>query len=107
MTNGIFKQIEEKFGLPSLSRISEVLKQIPDERKLRLVKQIIDSATKIKGSPEELELLLELIRLITMVDIEQLKAVKSITANLLKLVKLLPKEIATKEILAEIKKSLS
>ena len=108
MPNGIIKQIEEKLGLPSLTSVSEVLKSLPDERKLRLVKQILDSSAKVKGSPEELGTLLELIRVISSVSLEQLTAIKDITANLIKLSKLLPKEglanLPIKEIIEEVRK---
>jgi len=109
MPNGIVKQIEEKLGLPSLTSVSEVLKSLPDERKLRLVKQILDSSAKVKGSPEELETLLDLMRIITSASLEQLTALRDITANLVKLVRLLPKEglanLPLKEIIEEVRKS--
>lgn len=104
----ILKQLEEKLGLPSLLQVSDVLKHLPDESKLRLVKQILDSAGKVKGSPKELETLLELIRLITSADIEQLNAVREIISNVLKLVRYLPKEalkqLPVKEVMEEIRK---
>lgn len=105
----VMKHIEEKLGLPPLLQVSDVLKHLPDEPKLRLVKQILDSAGKVKGSPKELETLLELIRLITSADIEQLNAVREIISNLLKLVRYLPKEalkqLPVKEVMEEIRKS--
>jgi len=109
MSNGIMKQIEEKLGLPSLTQVSDVLKNLPDEPKLRLVKQILDSAGKVKSSPQELEALLELIRLISSADMEQLNAIKSITSNLLKLIKYFPKEalkqLPIMEIIEEMRKT--
>lgn len=109
MPNGLIKQIEEKLGLPSLTSVSEVLKNLPDEKKLRLVKQILDSAVKVKGGPEELETLLEVIRLISGASLEQLTAIRDITANLVKLARLLPKDLSLDklplgEIVSELKK---
>ena len=109
MPDGLLKSIEEKFGLPSLTQVSEVLKALPDERKLRLVKQILDSLAKLKGSPEELQMALELVRLIAGASMEQLNAIRDITANLVKLARYLPKEglkqLPLKEIADEISKS--
>lgn len=105
--NGLFSEIERKLGLPSLTQVSSVLKALPDERKLHLVKQILDSSAKVKGSPEELQRVLDLVRLISSADMEQLIAIRDITANLIKLVKLLPKDLKQlplKEIVEEMRK---
>lgn len=107
MPNGALRKIEQSFGLPPLTQVSEVIRSLPDEKKLRLVKQVLDSATKVKGSPEELRMVLDLIRLITATNMEQLTAVRDILANLAKLVKLLPKDLKQlplKEIIEEVKK---
>lgn len=105
----VMRQIEQKLGLPPLIQVSDVLKNLPDEKKLRLVKQILDSAVKVKGGPEELETLLQVIRLISSASVEQLTAIRDITANLLKLVRLLPKgmsldKLPLEEIVSELKR---
>lgn len=103
----VFREIEKKFGLPPLTEVASVLKALPDEKKLRLVKGVIDSAAKVKGSPEELKTLLELIKIIVTASPEQISAVKDITANLVKLAKYLPKDLKQlplKEIVEEVRK---
>jgi len=101
MPNGL----EKILGLPSLKEAAGSLRNLPDEKKLRLVKQILDSAAKVKGNPEELQMALELIRVIASADMEHLTAIKDITSNLVKLAKFLPKEglLPIKEIVDEIK----
>jgi len=105
----VLRAFEKKLGLPSLKEVAQTLERVPEEKKLRLVKQILDSATKVKGNPEELQMVLELVNLITSADMEQLTAIKDITANLVKLIKLLPKEglsqLPLREIVAEIRKT--
>jgi len=102
--------LEKAFNLPSLKNVSDTLRNLPDERRLRQLKQILGSAAKVKGSPEELQILLELIRLIVTADTEKLTAVKDITSNILKLVKYLPQEalkgLPLKEIVEEIRREL-
>lgn len=103
----VLRAFEKKLGLPSLKEVSQTLQNVPEEKKLRLVKQVLDSAAKVKGSPEELQMVLELINLITSASMEQLIAIKGITANLVKLAKLLPKEglsqLPLREIVAELR----
>lgn len=108
MPNGLLKSFEEKFGLPSLIQVSDVLKALPDEKKLRLVKQILDSVDKIKGGPDELQMALELVGVIVNADMEHLTAIRDITANLVKLARFLPKEglkqLPLKELIEEVRK---
>jgi hypothetical protein len=109
-----FKKFMNKtFGTPqealrTVTGISEAVTSL-DNSKLRLLKSILEAAAKVKGSPEELQTVLELVRLIVAADIGQLTAVRDITANLVKLVRLLPKEglasLPLKEIVAEVRKS--
>lgn len=105
MPNGL----EKALGLPSLKDAAGLLRNLPDEKKLHLVKQILDSAAKVKGGEEELQMALELIRVIASADMEHLAAIKDITSNLVKLVKLLPKDFSLdklplREIVDEIKR---
>ncbi|GAH43513.1 unnamed protein product, partial [marine sediment metagenome] len=96
-------------ALKAVREVSEALTSL-DRAKLRLVRSVIAEVGKVKGSPEELGTFLELIRLITSCDIERLKDINSITSNLVKLVKLLPKDMSLqalplKEIIAEVRSS--
>lgn len=96
------KDIESTVGLPKLSEVADTLRSLPDEKKLRLVKAIINDIGRVKGSPEELALAYSLIKTIAEADMEHLQAVKEITANLVKLVRLLPKDALGKLPLGEI-----
>ena len=115
MVMEIFREIKrmgnKTFGPPgealqTLKAVSEALTSL-DERKLRLVKSVLELVGKVKGSPEELQMILDLIRVIASASIEQLTAIRDITANLVKLARLMPtglKELPIKEIIAEVRK---
>lgn len=105
----LIREVEDKIGLPKLAEVAEVLKSL-DERKLRIVKAVLNDVSKIKGSPEELAMVVALVKYITDADMEHLNAVRDITANLVKVVKYLPKdaikELPLKEIAQEVKKAM-
>jgi len=112
MVMNIKKFFDETFGSPeealkAVRGVSEVLTSL-DKAKLRLVRSVIAEVGKVKGSPEELETFLEIMRLITSASLEQLTAIRDITANMVKLAKFLPKEglanIPIKEIIEEVRK---
>jgi len=108
----IKKILDETFGPPgealkTIRGVSEALSTL-DQPKLRLLKSTLDSVAKVKGSPQELDMVLELIRLIVSADMEKIVAVRDIVTNLVKLVRYLPKEalaaLPIKEIVGEIRK---
>ena len=112
MPNGLKKFMDDTFGPPgealkTLKGVSEALTSV-DQAKLRQVKSVLDTAAKVKGSPEELSMVLDLIRLIAGINMEQLTAIRDIMVNLTKLVRLLPsgglKTLPIQEILEEMKK---
>jgi hypothetical protein len=89
---GILENIEKKLGLPPLEDISKVLQKIPDERRLKLLKQVLDSAYKVKGSEEELAVVAKLVDVIAGVPTEKLVVLRDILKELNKLSRALPKE---------------
>lgn len=107
----LVRDIEKKIGLPRLSEVSQILKNLPDDKTLKQVRGIISDVGKVKGSPEELAVALTLIKYIVEADMEHLNAIKEITGNILKLSKLLPKDALTQlplgEIIEEIKKKIA
>ena len=113
MPNGLKKIFDEALGPPgealkTVRAISESLAAV-DEAKLRLVKSIIDSIGKVKGSPQELEAFLEIIKLITATDIEKLTVIRDIISLLVRAMRYLPKEglkgLPLKEIVEEFRQS--
>jgi uncharacterized protein HemX len=112
MVMNIKKWLDENVGdatqtLQVVKEISQCLAQI-DTPKLRMVKSIIESASKMKGDPQEIEAFLEILKLVATIDMAKLVVVKDIIANL----STLPlKELAEglsdlplKEIVAEMRK---
>lgn len=109
MVNDLKKFFDKTFGPPgealkAFKDISQAVSTL-DETKLHLLRETLETAAKVKGSPEELQALLELFRLIASTDMEHLKAVESITLNLVKLAKLFPKgQLNVRELIQEMKK---
>lgn len=110
MVMKIIREVEKSFGLPKLGEAAEVLKNLPDEARLKQVKGILAEVGKLKSGPEELGMALALIKLIVEADMEHLNAIRDITHNILKLSRLLPKDALNKlpigEMIAEVRKSM-
>lgn len=104
------RDVEEKMGLPKLTDAAQILKNLPDEKRLKQIRAIINDIGKIKGSPDELAMAVALVKFIVEADMEHLNAVKDITGNLVKLMRYLPKDTLIQlplgEIVEEIRKAL-
>lgn len=102
--------LDEIAKLPKLTEIRDILKNLPDENKLRLFKAITGDIVRIKGGPEELAAVYALIQLIANASMERLQAVKDITGNLAALLRHIPKgmlaNLPIKEISEEIRKAI-
>lgn len=90
---GILQQIEERFGLPPLSRASESLSNFPDTKRLKLVKEILDLAERVSEKAPELDKVLELIREINSVPPEKLVEVNKILKRVEKIMKEAPQDL--------------
>ena len=100
-------KLAEALGLPNLERVTEVLKNIPDESRLRLVRGILVDVSKMRQSAEELSLVVEIVRLIAGMPQEKVEAVRDTVQGLTKLVKILPKDLTAlpiRELLGEFRK---
>ncbi len=110
MVMEFLRGLETKAGLPKLTEVSDIMKNMPGEKTLGQLRAIIKDIGKIKGSPDELAMAVALLKLIVEADMEHLNAIKDITGNLVKLMKFLPKDALSQfplgEVLAEIKKSV-
>ena len=90
----VMKKVEEMFGLPSLERVTAL---IPDDKRLRLVKDILASAERLaKGaSPEILSSVLEVLRLVGEMPESKLAEVSAILRRVERLSKAMPESLAS------------
>jgi len=89
----IITEIERKFNLPSLSRATEILKNFPDARQLKALKQTLEVAERVSQTAPELNQVLDLIRAINEVPIEKLVQLEKLLKRLERIIKMAPPEI--------------
>jgi len=70
---GLIAQIEDKLGLPSLSKVTETLQKFPDMPRLRLIKSTLETCERLSRTAPELDQIVSLIREINSMPIEKLK----------------------------------
>ena len=87
------REAEKKFGLPPLSKFVETIDKLPDERRLKLSKEVLGVAERVSQSAPELEKIIDLIREINSMPIDKLDKVDKILKRIEKIMKAAPEEL--------------
>ncbi|GAI64916.1 unnamed protein product [marine sediment metagenome] len=87
------KEAERKLGLPPLSKFVETIDKLPDERRLKLIKEVLVKAERVSQSAPELEKVIDLIREINSIPIDKLDKVDKILKRIEKIMKAAPEEL--------------
>ena len=97
----ILSELENKLGLPKLSRVTESLDKFPDAKQLRLIKEVLVAAEKVSKSAPELDKVVVLIQEINSMPIEKLERLEKLLKRIEKIMKHAPQDLL--EFLASLK----
>lgn len=108
----VMSKMKELLGDPreTLAQVAEISKMLSqlDPYKMKQLRAIIEGMAQLKGSPQELNAVMEIVRFICCTSPEHLSAVRDITTNLVKLAHMLPKDglanLPFKDIIGEFRK---
>ena len=89
------REAEQKLGLPPLSRMAESLDKLPDEKRLKLIKEVLVIAERVSQSPPELDKVIDIIREINSVPVEKLDKVEKVLKRIEKIMKAAPEELVS------------
>ncbi|GAI65133.1 unnamed protein product [marine sediment metagenome] len=87
------KEAERRFGLPPLSKFAETIENLPDERRLRLIKEMLVVAERVSHTAPELDKVVNLIHELNSVPIEKLEKLEKLLRRIEKLIKTAPEEL--------------
>jgi len=89
----VAKEAERKFGLPPLSKLAESLDKLPDERRLKLIKEVLTLAERVSKTAPELDQVIRLIKEINSMPIEKLEKVERVLKRIEGIMKKAPQEL--------------
>jgi len=90
---GILSTIEEKLGLPPLSKVAETMQKLPDMPRLRLIKSMLETCERLSHTSPELEKVVALVNLIADTPTEKLEKLEKVLKQANKLVAKAPTEL--------------
>jgi hypothetical protein len=87
------REAERKFGLPPLSKFVETVEKLPDERRLKLIKEMLVVAERVSQTAPELDKVIGLIREINSIPIEKLNQLEKVLKRIEGIIKKAPQEL--------------
>jgi DNA-binding transcriptional regulator GbsR (MarR family) len=87
------REAERKFGLPPLSKFVETVEKLPDERRLKLIKEVLVVAERVSQTAPELDKVIGLIREINSIPIEKLNQLEKVLKRIEGIIKKAPQEL--------------
>ena len=90
---GLLGTLEEKLGLPPLSKVAETMEKFPDMPRLRVIKSILESCERLSRNSPELERVITLVNLIANTPSEKLEKLERVLKQANKLITKAPSEL--------------
>ena len=87
------REAERKLGLPPLSKLAESLDKLPDERRLKLIKEMLTLAERVSKTAPELDKVISLIHELNSVPIEKLERLEKVLKRIEGIIKKAPEEL--------------
>ena len=89
----ILGEIEQKLGLPKLSKVAESLDKFPDAKQLKLIKEVLVAADKVSQSAPELDKVINLIHELNSVPVDKLEKLEKVLKRIEGIMKKAPEEL--------------
>ena len=87
------REAEQKLGLPPLSKFVESLEKLPDERRLKLIKEVLALAERVSKTAPELDQVVTLIKEINSMPVEKLEKLEKVLKRIEGIMKKAPQEL--------------
>lgn len=89
----VAKEAEEKFGLPPLSKLVETVDRLPDEKRLKAIKDVLVIAERVSQNAPELDKVISLIHELNSIPPEKLSQLEKLLKRIEKIIKAAPEEL--------------
>ncbi len=90
---GLISTIEEKLGLPPLSRLAQSLDKFPDVKQLKLIKETLEVAERVSRTAPDLDTVVRLITEINAMPLEKLAKLENILTKIEGIIKKAPDQL--------------
>lgn len=89
----LVRDFEEKTGAPPLSKFLETVERLPDEKRLKAIREVLDAAYKVAQSGPELNEVIALIQEVNSIPPDRLKELEKVLKRIEGIMKKAPEEL--------------
>lgn len=89
----LLESLEEKLGLPALSKVANTLDKFPDRAQLTLIKEVLEIADRLSKSTIELEKVTMLLKEVNSISPEKLVELEKVLKRIEGIMKKAPNEL--------------
>ena len=89
----VLGRFEKTLGLPPLAEITKTLDKVPDEKRLKAIKNLLIVAERVAKSAPELDQVVMLIQEINSMPLDKLVQLEKVLKRVEKVMKMAPKEV--------------
>lgn len=103
----VLHKFEEMTGLPSLSKVMETFDKLPDNKRLKTIKEILALAEEVSKTVTELDKVVSLINALNELPLDKLKGLEKVLRRVEAIIEKSPDDMIQKlmEFIAELKES--
>ncbi len=87
------REFEVRTGAPPLTKFLNTLDKLPDEKRLKLIKEVLVAAERVSQSAPELDQVVSLIREINQMPVEKLERLEKVLKRIEGIMKKAPQEL--------------
>lgn len=87
------KEFEAKTGAPPLTKFLATVEKLPDEKRLKLIKEVLVVAERVSQTAPELDQVVSLIREINEMPVEKLERLEKVLRRIEGIMKKAPQEL--------------
>lgn len=89
----VMQAIEKKLGLPHLSKLTEALQQMPDEKQLREIYKLLQIVDKVSTHAPDLDQVITLIHELNSVPVDKLIQLEKLLKEVQKIIAKAPQDL--------------
>lgn len=89
----VAREFERKTGAPPLAKFAETIEKLPDERRLKAIKEVLTVAERVSQAAPELDKVIDLIHELNSVPLDKLERLEKVLKRIEKILKTAPEEL--------------
>lgn len=89
----MLNRLEKTLGLPPLTKVVETVNNLPDNKRLKAIREILEIAERVSQSVQELDKVVSLITILNELPLEKLKGLEKVLKRIEAIIDKAPEDL--------------